>query len=208
MNMSNAPQSSSAILVPVPLTPEAFAPFGAVLQAPSPVGLGGGNDRGDTRESGLSRVAAEARAAAQTGAGRAINGGTAERFDLVDDLQLGARGGRAQLAVFRAQARRFPLELQALERHQWGSQTFVPWGRGRFVAVVAAAGPAPQADALHAFVTDGHQGIVLWPGTWHHALVAVDAGDFLVIERAGPEADCDIHTLPAPVLLPRSFLPP
>lgn len=127
--------------------------------------------------------------------GRAINAGTAERFDLVDDLQLNARGGRAQLALFRAPARSFPLAVHELERHQWGSQTFVPWGSGRFVVVVAPAGPSPHAGALHAFVTDGHQGIVLSPGTWHHALLAVDAADFLVIERAAAELDCDIHPL-------------
>lgn len=136
--------------------------------------------------------------------GRAINAGTAERFDLVDDLQLHARGGHAQLAMYRARARGFPMEVQELERHRWGSQTFVPWGRGRFVVVVAPAGPPPQANALRAFVTDGRQGIMLSPGTWHHALLAVDAADFLVIERAAPAVDCDVHALDTP----RTLLPP
>ena len=63
-----------------------------------------------------------------TGLGRSINAGSSERFDLVDDLQLGAAGGRALLALFRAQARSFPLQLLEMERHCLGSQTFVPWG--------------------------------------------------------------------------------
>lgn len=133
-----------------------------------------------------------------THGGRSINAGTSERFDLVDDLHLSATGGRAQLAMFRAQARCFPMAVQELERHQWGSQTFVPWGRGRFVVVVARSGPPPQADALRAFVSDGRQGVVLAPGTWHHALLAVDAADFLVIERAAAAEDCDRHVLRAP----------
>ncbi len=136
-----------------------------------------------------------------SGPGRVINAGSSERFDLVDDLQLGAEGGRAQLALFRAQARSFPLQLQEMECHRLGSQTFVPWGACRFVVIVASAGAPPAASSLRAFVTDGHQGVVLAPGTWHHALVAVDAGDLLVIERAASALDCDIHLLDMPLQL-------
>lgn len=152
----------------LPLTAEAFAPFGTVLQAPD--------------------------------GGRYINGGTSERFDLVDDLQLSATGGRAQLALFRAQARSFPHAVTEMERHALGSQSFVPMGAAlRFVIVVAHPGDAPSANALAAFVTDGQQGVTLAPGTWHHALLAVDAGDFIVIERAGAAVDCDICQLPGAV---------
>jgi ureidoglycolate lyase len=127
------------------------------------------------------------------GTGRPINGGTSQRFDLVDDLQLQLQGGRPALAIFRATARRFPHSVDVMERHALGSQSFVPLGARRFVIVVAAAGPRPEAPALVAFITDGEQGVTLAPGTWHHALLAVDAGDFVVLERAAPQVDCDEH---------------
>jgi len=139
--------------------------------------------------------------AAPAGTGRPINGGNARRFDLVADLQLGAAGGRPMLALFRAQARRFPHEVTEMERHALGSQTFVPLGERRFVIVVAPPGEAPSAAALAAFITDGLQGVTLAPGTWHHALLAVDAGDFVVVERAGDAVDCDICALAAPVVV-------
>jgi ureidoglycolate lyase len=64
---------------------------------------------------------------------------------------------------------------------------------------VARAGDAPVSHSdLAAFVTDGHQGVVLAPGTWHHALLAVDAGDFVVIERAAAGVDCDVCRLREP----------
>ena len=149
-----------------PLTADAFVAYGTVLQAPA-------SD------------------------GRFINGGTTERFDLIDDLQLSSSGGRAQLALFCAQARSFPQALIEMERHLLGSQSFVPIGTARrFVIVVAPAGDPPSADALVAFVTDGHQGVTLAPGTWHHALLAVDAGNFIVVERAADAVDCDICKLP------------
>ncbi|AGU48028.1 ureidoglycolate hydrolase AllA [Variovorax paradoxus B4] len=139
--------------------------------------------------------------AAPAGTGRPINGGNAERFDLVGDLQLGAQGGRPMLALFRAQARRFPHEVAEMERHALGSQTFVPLGERRFVIVVAPAGEAPAAGALAAFVTDGLQGVTLAPGTWHHALLAVDPGDFVVVERGGDAVDCDTCALEAPMIV-------
>lgn len=138
---------------------------------------------------------------APPGPGHLINAGTSERFDLVDDLCLGQQGGRAQMALFRAQARRFPVALEEMERHQLGSQSFIPLGRRRFVIVVAAAGLPPQASDLRAFVSNGLQGVTLAPGTWHHALMAVDAGDFLVVERASSAADCDTWLLTTPPCL-------
>jgi len=171
MTATFSPSDDRARLVPTPLTATAFSAFGTVLQTP-------------------------------TGLGRTINAGSSERFELVDDLQLGAADGRALLALFRAQARSFPLQLLEMERHCLGSQTFVPWGLCRFVLVVAPAGDPPVAAvSLQAFVTDGRQGVVLAPGTWHHALLAVDSGDFLVIERAASVTDCDIHRLAVPVRL-------
>ncbi|QBK06402.1 ureidoglycolate hydrolase [Hylemonella gracilis] len=133
--------------------------------------------------------------------GQTINAGSAQRFDLVRDLQLHQAQGRAVLALFRAQARSFPQALTTLERHALGSQSFVPLGARRFVIVVAPAGAAPRAEDLRAFITDGAQGVVLAPGVWHHALLAVDAGDFAVIERTADAVDCEEITLPQPVLL-------
>lgn len=125
-------------------------------------------------------------------AGRPINGGTSQRHELVDDLALAQAGGRAALALFHAKARHFPHDVDELECHRLGSQTFVPLGRRRFVVVVAPAAPEPDLAELQAFITDGEQGVVLAPGTWHHALLAVDAGSFVVLERLGDAVDCDV----------------
>jgi ureidoglycolate lyase len=127
--------------------------------------------------------------------GAAINDGTALRHELVADLDLTREGGRAVLSLSRAQARSFPFAVREVERHALGSQGFIPLGTGRFFVVVAPPGPAPQPEELRAFVTDGHQGVVFAPGTWHHPLLAIDAGDFVVIERRAGDVDCDTHPL-------------
>lgn len=137
--------------------------------------------------------------AAPGGPGTAINGGSSERFTLVDDLRLQAGGGRPTLALYRAAPHVFPQRLFVMERHALGSQTFVPLGEHRFVVVVAAGDAAPRSADLRAFVTVPRQGVVLAPGTWHHPLLALDGGDFVVIERAATAVDCEVVTLDAPV---------
>ncbi len=137
-------------------------------------------------------------------AGRPINGGTTQRFDVLPDLQLTLGGGRPLLALYRASARSFPLPLVEFERHARGSQAFVPLAGARFVVVVARADAPLSAGALRAFAVAGTQGVVLAPGTWHHALLARDAGDFVVLERgalAGEPEDCEVRNLEVPVEL-------
>lgn len=162
-------------LIPRPLTDTAFAPFGRVLQVPAD-GLGG----------------------------HPINEGTSQRFELVADALLTADACRPVISISRAVARALPMDLVELERHRLGSQSFVPLGAPRrFVLVVApaAVAAAELADHLQAFVTDGTQGAMLAPGTWHHGLLALDAGDYLVLERRGDTVDCDLVALVPPVRL-------
>lgn len=143
------------------------------------------------------------------GTGRWINGGTSERFELVEDLALGRDGGQARLALFRAAPRHFPQRIDTLECHWLGSQTFLPLGELRFIVVVALPGTGadgnPDPATLAAFLSDGRQGVTLAAGTWHHALLAVDGGDFVVIERVAATPDCDLAALSFPRVLAAPF---
>lgn len=38
---------------------------------------------------------------------------------------------------------------------------------------------------------------MLAPGTWHHALLAVEGGDFAVLERRAGQVDCEVQAMPA-----------
>jgi ureidoglycolate lyase len=169
MNTTPTPTSADAtepprhLLAVEPLTAEAFRPYGDVIEAGS--------------------AARRLR----------INEGTAERFDDLARLDLTAAGGRPLLSLFRAQARSLPLHLRLIERHSLGSQAFMPLGGEAFLVIVAAAGPAPQPTDLRCFLSARGQGVNFARGTWHHPLLALAGGDFLVIDRgtADPSVDCD-----------------
>ena len=133
--------------------------------------------------------------------GRPINDGSSLRVDGVGALALTADGGTPCIAVFRAQARGIAGPWQTLEVHRLGTQTFIPLQGARCVLLVALGGALPDPAALAAFVLPGSCGVTLRAGTWHHGLLALDAGDWVVIERRAAAVDCDLAGLPEPVLL-------
>lgn len=145
-----------------PLTGEAFAPYGQVIECAGH-------------------------------AGYAINEGSSQRFTDLAQLEADAEG-RLALSIFRAEARQSPYALTCLERHPLGSQAFVPLDGQAFLVVVSARYPDPRApapDALRLFVSDGRQGINFRRGVWHHPLLALTPGDFLVADRLGPGNNCE-----------------
>jgi ureidoglycolate lyase len=119
----------------------------------------------------------------------AINEGTAQRFHDLAALDCAHQGGRAIVSVFRAAPRELPFAVTMLERHPLGSQAFVPLDPAtRYLVVVAES---PQ-HTPRAFLAQQGQGVNLTRGTWHHPLLALDRrSDFLVLDRAGPGANCD-----------------
>jgi ureidoglycolate lyase len=166
--MTTSARSSRHWLRVEPLEAHAFSPFGDVIEP------------------------------GRAGKHRTINEGFAERFDELARLDTGRQGGQPALSVFRARPRALPLQLRLVERHLLGSQAFVPLLAQRFLVVVAPAGFLPTLAQLRCFVAKPGQGVNYAAGTWHHPLIALDAGgDFLVIDRVGPLAaqDCEEHSL-------------
>ena len=130
-----------------------------------------------------------------------ISEGTSGRLDLPGGLDLAGDQGQAVLAVFHALAQNPAGPCHMLERHQLGSQTFVPLTGARCRLLVALGHDQPDLRTLRCFEVTGQQGFTLHKGTWHHPLMALDNGAFLVLERQGSTEDCEIHSLPVSVRL-------
>ena len=133
--------------------------------------------------------------------GSRINAGTSLRVEMPEPDVL-AQGGRPSLSVFRASAVQLPIEVRELERHQFGSQSFLPLGGTTFVVVVALGEEQPDIRTMAAFQADGACGVTLRRGVWHHPLLALSDGDFAVLERGNAEADCEVASVqPGPWLV-------
>jgi len=148
---------------PEPLTPEEFSPYGDVIAFPS------------------------------MRAGAVANGGTALRFDGIAKIELMAQGGRPELSYFRVEPISLPHKCYEMERHPISSQMFIPIGNQRFLIVVALGEDEPDMSTLRIFMSEPNAGVNYFPGTWHHAVIAVDVRtDFLVLGRSKIHDDEDV----------------
>ena len=120
----------------------------------------------------------------------AINDATTRRHSDLASLDLRAPDRDPVLGIYVARARRFPLPIAKLERHQQAAQVFLPLGAHRFMVVVAPGNEAADWRRLEAFVTAPGQGVSLNRGCWHHGLIALGDGDrFAVLEGGNYRED-------------------
>ncbi|OWY01304.1 Ureidoglycolate hydrolase [Thioclava sp. F1Mire-8] len=151
-----------------PLTPEAFAPFGDVLEA------SGAPDK--IINAGL--------------CGRYHDRAQLD-FGAVS-------GGRAGLSIFKAEPRTLPYLCDLLERHPEGSQAFLPMSADPFLVIVApdAGGKPGTPRAFLTDGAQGinlHRGT--WHGV---LTPLAAPGLFAVVDRIGETANLEEHPLDAP----------
>ncbi len=131
---------------------------------------------------------------------RIINGGRCGRWHDLARL-ICAPGGRLGVSLFRSQACKLPMMLQAVERHQLGSQTFLPLQPLPWLAIVCPddnGRPGPP----RAFLATSKEGINYHPGTWHAVLTPLaEPALFAVIDRIAAEVDVEEHTFDEPYLV-------
>jgi len=193
------PVASSRLVttIPVlPLTPEAFAPFGKVIQA---------YEDHNAAPPGTKITSA--------------NQGTASKFHKLGLLgcsypsEMGATAG---LSVYRCN----PLpcgeewEVKILERHPFTTQAFIPMGTAGilkqsedrledpvYLVVVTKNGPddKPDLKTLRAFAASTAQGIMYNIAVWHQPMVVFNKPmDFTCVETQigdDSKADCEIINL-------------
>src|ERR1700722_11206494 len=152
---------SAVVLEAVPLTAAAFAPFGEVIETAGH-------------------------------APRLINEGTSERFDDLAPVDVLANGGRAPISIFKATPRPLSLKVNGPQSPPVLRQAVFSLDGLPFLVVVAEPGDSPWAGRIRAFRAAGNQGVSYRRNTWHHALLALGRTcHFLVIDRGGPEENCD-----------------
>jgi ureidoglycolate lyase len=88
-----------------------------------------------------------------------------------------------------------PLRPTQLERHPYTSQTFVPLGGSRYLAIVcdAAADGAPDLARLRGFVAAPSQAVTFRRNVWHHPMTVLDGQmDFVVAMGMTGQGDDDV----------------
>nr|WP_318382849.1 ureidoglycolate lyase [uncultured Enterobacter sp.] len=128
-----------------------------------------------------------------------INNGQVERYHDLAKVEI-LKQDRTLISINRAQPAALPIVVTELERHPLGSQAFIPMNGEAFVVIVALGDDAPDLSTLHAFITDGKQGVNYHRNVWHHPLFAWQTvTNFLTVDRGGSD-NCDVKAIPAQTL--------
>lgn len=141
-----------------PLTAEAFAPFGEVIEA---------DPNSDNHFS--------------------INGGLIERFNDLATVDVGTENGRTLINIAICnKASPLPYHIKFLERHPLGSQAFIPMDETPMIVAVAPAKDHIEPSDIRAFITNGKQGTNYHKNIWHMPMAPLADGiKLLMIDRGG-----------------------
>jgi ureidoglycolate lyase len=96
--------------------------------------------------------------------------------------------------VRRTAVETLPLQAQLMERHEFSSQTIVPLGPARWLAIVAPQRDdqaAPDVSRAEGFLVGPGQGVTFGANIWHHPLTLLDQpAEFVVFMwREGTSGD-------------------
>lgn len=155
-------------LTPKPLSQEAFAPYGDVIDTQS------------------AKKQFE------------INFGLAKRFHDVAHIDVESTpsdAGRVGFSLLNTKATPLPLDVKVMEYHPLGSQLFYPSDETPFLVLVAPPAESLDIKSLELFITDGKQGVNYNKGTWHHYLLPIlkegqSSANFIIVDRLGTEKNC------------------
>ena len=149
-----------------PLTAQAFAPYGDVMEV-----------REDNKII-------------------PINYGKTERHHDLARVDVADEDGAAIISLFRSVPTQLPFQVKIMERHPLGSQAFMPLSGNPYLVLVAPAGELEPSQIRAFFVQTSqgvnyHKGT--WH---HYCLGLNISNDFLVVDRGGEGANCDEIELP------------
>ena len=156
------------ILDVLPLTIEAFEPFGQVIEPDNAEEI------------------------------RLINGGTTTRFHDLATIDVTAEGGRPLVNIFRGKPFSLPVEIAMMERHPLGSQAFVPLHDRPFLIVVAPDEGGRPGRPVAFVSQGGQGVNYARNTWHHPLVSIDVMSDFLVIDRGGDGVNLEEALYPAP----------
>lgn len=127
-----------------------------------------------------------------------INGGKCERYHDLAKVEATGPNARVLISLFKGTPYEFPLKLDMVERHPFGSQAFIPLSPRPYLVVVCPDGPTGPGEP-QAFVTHPGQGVNYPAGRWHGVLTPIgEAQDFAVVDRGGDGNNVEEHFFAEP----------
>jgi len=131
------------------------------------------------------------------------NGKTPERVAFAAKIENHRTDARLNVTYLHINPVKGPVSIEAMEKHPYSHQIFVPLNGTRHLVVVCPStrDGEPNLSELRAFTAAGSQTVNYYAGVWHAPRTAIGgAGEFIMLRwDAGTAHDEEVRLLPAAV---------
>ena len=103
-------------------------------------------------------------------------------FDLARIEVLG-NNSDARLNIIKTTKKNFPLKIDMMEMHPFSSQVFLPYGKTKFIVMVAPGTDKPDLKKIECFVVSNGDGINFKSKIWHCPLTSTEDESFIMIDK-------------------------
>jgi len=120
------------------------------------------------------------------------NGKTPERIPFAAKIENHRSDARLNLTYLHINPVKGPVHVEAMERHPYSHQVFVPLNGTRHLVVVcpSARDGEPNLSELRAFTANGSQTVNYHAGVWHAPRTALGgSGEFIMLRWDAANAD-------------------
>lgn len=157
---------TTLLLQPEPLSAQAFAPYGEVIE------LSADNEI------------------------RTINEGNCDRHHDLASLDTRLEGGSTAISIFVSKPVNLPFRIETMERHPLGSQLFLPRSGHPYLVVVAVGDDLEAANIRAFIASPRQGVNYFRNTWHHYCLPLEGESEFFVVDRVGSGNNCQEQTLP------------
>jgi ureidoglycolate lyase len=125
------------------------------------------------------------------------SGAPTERQGFAATMENGRPGARPNMTYMKLLPEGGAIRIEALERHPFSNQTFIPLNGTRHLVAVCPSTPEgePLIAAMQVFLAEGSQAVNYNPRVWHAPRMALSAPGEFVMFRWDDGSDSDTELI-------------
>ena len=121
------------------------------------------------------------------------NANTAQFYFDLAKIEILGKDTNARLNIIKTTKRNFPLKIDMMEMHPYSSQVFLPYGRTKFIVLVAPGFDKPDLTKIECFVVSNGDGINFNAKIWHCPLTSTLDESFIMIDKKDSKENISIY---------------
>ena len=121
------------------------------------------------------------------------NANTAEFYFDLARIEILGNDSNARLNIIKTIRRNFPLKIDMMEMHPYSAQIFLPYGKTKFIVIVAPGEDRPDLSRVECFLVSDGDGINFKSKIWHCPLTSTEDESFIMIDKKDSKKNIAIY---------------